>query len=146
MLLAQKLALVSLRTGSGHPRNASGNLSYTLVGLLIADLVLQGRLSLGKDVFTVVDAARTGDALLDQVLDSVGAHPDGNSYRQYEYTAKALSGHMGRPIPQVFDSLVDDGLATAHDKPLLGLSDKAWLPDEAARDGVIAGIRASALD
>lgn len=86
-------------------------------------------------MFAVVDATQTGDALLDQVLDSVGAHQDGNSYRQYEYAAKALSGHMGRPIPQVFDSLVADGLATAHDKHLLGPPKfvKLVFPDKAER-------------
>lgn len=146
MLLAQKLALVALRTTSGHPRNSSGNLSDALVGLLVADLSLQGRVSFASDALTVADSSPTGDALLDTVLDVIAGHPDADTKGQFQHVGRALSGQAGGAIAAVCDSLVVAGLATKRDRHLLGATDQEWHPDAAARDGVLAGIRASARD
>ena len=159
MLLAEEMALVALRPDTGRPTINSGSLDDCLVGLLVADLALAGRVSVDDGDLEVVDDAQVGDDLLDHVLatladkqsagdlpPSPSPSPDDTAVAlQRELVSYDLTGSLPRPARALFDRLADDGLATRRFSSVLGFQRHAWVPDSTLRRTVIDQLRTCAL-
>jgi len=74
--LAQDLMLLALNSETGSVRSAASEaLPYGLIGAMVLDLVLQGKVAIDNKRLVVIDSQLTGDEFLDRFLHEVVLEP-----------------------------------------------------------------------
>nr|WP_322710882.1 GPP34 family phosphoprotein [Nostoc sp. ChiSLP03a]MDZ8212025.1 GPP34 family phosphoprotein [Nostoc sp. ChiSLP03a] len=144
--LAQDLMLLALnpQTGKIHFA-ASSALRYSLMGTVLLDLVLQGKLTIDNNHLMVANASTTGDEFLDQCLNEVVAAP-------WSRTVKFWISHWSRKYSRfpkvVLQNLVDLGVLVKQKHTALWFFpvQRYFLTDESIQRAIVNQVRASVLE
>ena len=144
--LAQDLMLLALnpQTGKIHFA-ASSALRYSLMGTVLLDLVLQGKLTIDNNHLMVANASTTGDEFLDQCLNEVVAAPRSR-------TVKFWISHWSRKYSRfpkvVLQNLVDLGVLVKQEHTVLWFFpvQRYFLTDESIQRAIVNQVRAAVLE
>jgi golgi phosphoprotein 3 len=145
--LSQDLILLALNPQTGRTRfSFYAALEYGLVGSLLLDLVLQGKLEIDNDNRVVgAIAGNTGDEFLDQRLSEVLAS-------SRPRTARFWVTHWRRRCRGfqtiVLQNLVDLGVLERQEQRILGLfpTQRYFLRDESIQREIVQQVRAAVLE
>jgi hypothetical protein len=129
-MLANDLLLLALddERGTVLPPAAIG-LDFGLAGAVVMELALRGRIRMDGDKVGV-DAAATGDVLLDDALRAMASQ----SGKDFVYWVGHLSRDLGGLRQRLLDTLVAQGALVRRDERVLLLFHRAVYPE---RDGRI---------
>lgn len=109
MRLAEELALVLLNEESGYFEPVGAwSLSCVIAGSVLADLSLEFRIDTDAESLTLLDATKTGDALLDPVLEEIVSAPPPAHNAQYWIEKTAPRSDQAMDI--ILDRLVEKGI------------------------------------
>jgi hypothetical protein len=144
MLIAEELALVALNPESGrHAVGVRSQVNACLAGLLVAELLLDGRAEPGERDGVVV--ATGGEASSSSTLDAAAG-----VVAEKGPKIKAILSHMDRSLSRrlgagtwdaVMSGLVRDGVVTSQDG---SRRPRYQLVDMATRDGIVERLRVAA--
>ena len=145
--LSQDLILLALNPETGKTRfSFYAALEYGLVGSLLLDLVLQGKLEIDNDNRVIgAIAGNTGDEFLDRHLNEVLAS-------SRPRTARFWVTHWRRKYrwfqPIVLQNLVDLGVLQRQEQRILGLfpTQRYFLTDEAVQREIVQRVRVAVLE
>ena len=145
--LSQDLILLALDPETGKTRfSFYAALEYGLVGSLLLDLVLQGKLEIDNDNRVIgANAGTTGDEFLDRHLNEVLAS-------SRPRTARFWVTHWRRRYrwfqPIVLQNLVDLGVLERQEQRILGLfpTQRYFLTDESIQREIVQQVRAAVLE
>ncbi|NES96023.1 MAG: GPP34 family phosphoprotein [Desertifilum sp. SIO1I2] len=145
--LSQDLILLALNPQTGKTRFSwYAALEYGLVGSLLLDLVLRGKLEIDNDnrVFGAI-AGNTGDEFLDRHLNEVLASSRPRTAR-FWITRWRRRYRWFQPI--VLQNLVDLGVLERQEQRILGLfpTQRYFLTDESMQREIVQQIRAAVLE
>lgn len=144
--LAQDLILLALDDQTGKIRStASAALSYSLMGAVLLDLVLQGKLTIANDYLVVADDSATGDDFLDQCFNEVLTAPHARKVRFWvNHWRSKYSGF--RKV--VLQNLVELGVLTRQEQQVLWIFpvERYFLIDPSIQQALADHIRAAVLE
>jgi hypothetical protein len=145
--LSQDLILLALNPQTGRTRfSFYAALEYGLVGSLLLDLVLQGKLEIDNDNRVIgAIAGNTGEELLDRHLNEVLASSRPRTAR-FWVTRWRRRYRWFQPI--VLQNLVDLGVLERQEQRILGLfpTQRYFLTDESIQRGIVQQVRAAVLE
>ncbi|NJL58008.1 GPP34 family phosphoprotein [bacterium] len=145
--LSQDLILLALNPETGKTRfSFYAALEYGLVGSLLLDLVLQGKLEIDSDNRVIgASAGSTGDEFLDQRLSEVLASSRPRTAR-FWVTRWRRRYRWFQPI--VLQNLVDLGVLERQEQRILGLfpTRRYFLTDESIQREIVQQVRAAVLE
>jgi hypothetical protein len=153
--LSQDLILLALNPQTGKTRFSwYAALEYGLVGSLLLDLVLQGKLEIDNDNRVIgairashgqATAGNTGNEFLDQRLSEVLASSRPRTAR-FWVTRWRRRYRWFQPI--VLQNLVDLGVLQRQEQCILGLfpTQRYFLTDESIRREIVQQVRAAVLE
>ncbi|NJN10075.1 MAG: GPP34 family phosphoprotein [Richelia sp. RM1_1_1] len=145
--LSQDLILLALNPETGKTRfSFYAALEYGLVGSLLLDLVLQGKLEIDSDNRVIgAIAGSTGDEFLDQRLNEVLASSRPRTAR-FWVTRWRRRYRWFQPI--VLQNLVDLGVLERQEQRILGLfpTRRYFLTDESIQREIVQQVRAAVLE
>jgi golgi phosphoprotein 3 len=145
--LSQDLILLSLNPQTGKTRFSwYSALDYGLVGSLLLDLVLQGKLEIDNDNHVIgAIAGNTGNEFLDQRLNEVLASSRPRTARFW--VTRWRRRYLGIQTI-VLQSLVDLGVLEQQEQRILGLLPKQlyFLTDESIQREIVQQVRAAVLE
>ncbi|MBW4634721.1 MAG: GPP34 family phosphoprotein [Iphinoe sp. HA4291-MV1] len=144
--LAQDLMLLALNNQTGKIRfSASSALSYSLMGAVLLDLVLQGKLIIDHNSLIVVDANTTGDDFFDQCLNEVltAQRP-----RMVNFWVKHWGSKYSGFQKVVLQNLVELGVLTQQEQRVLWIFrvQRYFLTDASIQRAIIDRVRAAVLE
>jgi golgi phosphoprotein 3 len=137
--LAEEIVLLGLDEDTGKP--VSYNVSYALSAAILADLMLRGRLRIEADSVRVVDAAPTGDDVLDEALRHIQERSNGSLAH---WIRKGTADHQR---DRVLERLVGAKILDKVEKHALGLFPYHRYPahDRSVEDEIRNRIRTAAM-
>jgi hypothetical protein len=145
--LSQDLILLALNPQTGKTRfSFYAALEYGLVGSLLLDLVLRGKLEIDNDNRVIgAIAGNTGDEFLDQHLNEVLASSRPRTARSW-ITRWRRRYRWFQPI--VLQNLVDLGVLQRQEQRILGLfpTQRYFLTDESIQREIVQQVRAAVLE
>ena len=122
--LPEELVLMLLNEQNGYFHQVPGwDLNCAVTGAVLAELSLLGRIDTDLDSLILVDAAETGDPVLDPVLAQIAAEP---AQRDAVYWIERLAGRAEGIIDQTLDRLVGLGILEHHDGDFWTLATARW--------------------
>ena len=122
--LPEELALMLLNEQNGYFHQVPGwDLNCAVTGAVLAELSLLGRIDTDLDSLILVDAAETGDPVLDPVLAQIADEP---AQRDAVYWIERLAGRAEGIIDQTLDRLVGLGILEHHDGDFWTLATARW--------------------
>ena len=145
--LSQDLILLALNPETGKTRFSwYAALEYGLVGSLLLDLVLQGKLEIDNDNRVIgAIAGNTGDEFLDRHLNEVlaSSHP-----RTARFWITRWRRRYRWFQPVVLQNLVDLGVLERQEQRILGLfpTQRYFLTDESIQREIVQQVRAAVLE
>jgi Golgi phosphoprotein 3 (GPP34) len=140
VLIAEKLLLVAVDDKGHVPAGSDAFVKVALTGALLAELAIDGHLTIGNDGTVRTGDTRPGDELLAEVYDAVRDHLEGKKARQ---VIGGLSRHIGGSRDRVVDRLADAGVL-GRDRPSVLRPTRHPVLDTAARQAVLDQVRAAA--
>ena len=140
VLIAEKLLLVAVDDKGHVPAGSDAFVKVGLTGALLAELAIDGHLTIGNDDTVRTGDARPGDELLADVYDAVRDHLEGKKARQ---VIGGLSRHIGGSRDRVVDRLVSAGVL-GRDRPSVLRPTRHPVLDTATRQAVLDQVRAAA--
>jgi hypothetical protein len=140
VLIAEMLLLTALNDKGNVPVGSGALIQVGLTGALLADLAIDGLLTVAEDGTVRAGDTRPGDELLADVYDAVREHLQGRNVRQ---VIGGLSHHIGGSWNRVVDRLIAAGVL-GRDRPSLLRPTRHPVLDAAARQAVLDQIRAAA--
>lgn len=145
--LSQDLILLALNPQTGKTRFSwYAALEYGLVGSLLLDLVLQGKLEIDNNNRVIgAISGNTGDEFLDQRLNEVLASSRPRTAR-FWITRWRRRYRWLQPV--VLQSLVDLGVLERQEQRILGLfpTQRYFLTDESIQREIVQQVRAAVLE
>ncbi|NJK51953.1 MAG: GPP34 family phosphoprotein [Leptolyngbyaceae cyanobacterium SU_3_3] len=145
--LAQDLILLALNPQTGKTRFSwYSALDYGLVGSLLLDLVLQGKLEIDNDNRAIAPiAGNTGNEFLDQRLSEVLASSRPRTARFW--VTRWRRRYLGIQTI-VLQNLVDLGVLERQEQRILGLfpTQRYFLTDESIQREIVQQVRAAVLE
>lgn len=145
--LSQDLILLALNPQTGKTRFSwYSALEYGLVGSLLLDLVLQGKLEIDNNNRLIgAISGNTGDEFLDRHLNEVLASPRPRTAR-FWVTRWRRRYRWFQPI--VLQNLVDLGVLQRQEQRILGLfpTQRYFLTDESIQREIVQQVRAAVLE
>jgi hypothetical protein len=145
--LSQDLILLALNPQTGKTRFSwYAALEYGLVGSLLLDLVLQGKLEIDNDNRVIgASTGSTDDEFLDQRLNEVLASSQPRTAR-FWVTRWRRRYRWFQPI--VLQNLVDLGVLERQEQRILGLfpTQRYFLTDESIQREIVQQVRAAVLE
>jgi golgi phosphoprotein 3 len=145
--LSQDLILLALNPQTGKTRfSFYAALEYGLVGSLLLDLVLQGKLEIDNDNRVIgASAGNTGDEFLDRHLNEVLASSRPRTAR-FWITRWRRRYRWFQPV--VLQNLVDLGVLERQEQRILGLfpTQRYFLTDESIQREIVQQVRAAVLE
>ncbi|BAZ48835.1 hypothetical protein NIES4103_14450 [Nostoc sp. NIES-4103] len=144
--LAQDLMLLALNSQTGKIHfAASSALRYSLMGTVLLDLVLQGKLTIDNNYLMVANASTTGDEFLDQCLNEVVAAP---RTRSVKFWINHWSRKYSRFPKVVLQNLVELGVLVQQEHTVLWLFpvQRYFLCDESIQRAIVNQVRAAVLE
>jgi len=141
VLIAEMLLLVAVND-KGHVPLGSGDafVAVGLTGALLAELAIDGRLTIAEDGTVRIGDTGPDDVLLADAYHAVREHLEGRKARR---VIGGLSRRIGGSRKRVVDRLVDDGVL-GRDKPSAFRPTRHPVLDTAARQAVLDQVRAAA--
>ena len=140
VLIAEMLLLVAV-DGKGHvPAGSDAFVKVGLTGALLAELAIEGQLTVGDDGTVRTGDTRPGDELLADVYDAVRNHLEGKKARQ---VIGGLSRHIGGSRDRVVDRLADAGVL-GRVRPSVLRPTRHPVLDTAARQAVLDQVQTAA--
>ena len=125
--LPDELILTLLNEESGYFHQVPGwDLNCAVVGSVLAELSLMSRIDTDMASLYVVDAAPTGNAILDPILVEIAAEP---VHRDAQYWIERLAPRAESIVDQTLDRLVDLQILQHHDGDFWTLSPTVWRTD-----------------
>ena len=122
--LPEELVLMLLNEQNGYFHQVPGwDLNCAVTGAVLAELSLLGRIDTDLDSLILVDAAETGDPVLDPVLAQIAAEP---AQRDAVYWIERLAGRAEGIIDETLDRLVGLGILEHHDGDFWTLATARW--------------------
>ena len=122
--LPEELVLMLLNEQNGYFHQVPGwDLNCAVTGAVLAELSLLGRIDTDLDSLILVDAAETGDPVLDPVLAQIADEP---AQRDAVYWIERLAGRAEGIIDQTLDRLVRMGILEHHDGDFWTLATARW--------------------
>ena len=140
VLIAEMLLLVAWTTRDMFPSGSDAFVKVGLTGALLAELAVDGQLTIGDDGTVRTGDTRPGDELLADVYDAVRNHLEGRKARQ---VIGGLSRHIGGSRDRVVDRLADAGVL-GRVRPSVLRPTRHPILDTAARQAVLDQVRAAA--
>ena len=122
------------------PRGSDAFVKVGLTGALLAELAVDGQLTIGDDGTVRAGDTRPGDELLADVYDAVGNHLES---RKASQVISGLSRYIGGSRDRVVDRLVDAGVL-GRDRPSVLRPTRHPVLDTAAREVVLDQVRMAA--
>ncbi|MBW4542742.1 MAG: GPP34 family phosphoprotein, partial [Myxacorys chilensis ATA2-1-KO14] len=145
--LSQDLILLALNSQTGKTRFSwYSALDYGLVGSLLLDLVLQGKLEIDNDNRVIgAIAGNTGNEFLDQRLSEVLASSRPRTARFW--VTRWRRRYLGIQTI-VLQNLVDLGVLERQEQRILGLfpTQRYFLTDESIQREIVQQVRAAVLE
>jgi len=145
--LSQDLILLALNPQTGKTRFSwYAALEYGLVGSLLLDLVLRGKLEIDNDNRVIgATAGNTGDEFLDRHLNEVLASSRPRTAR-FWVTRWRRRYRWFQPI--MLQNLVDLGVLERQEQRILGLfpTQRYFLTDESIQREIVQQVRAAVLE
>ena len=145
--LSQDLILLALNPQTGKTRfSFYAALEYGLVGSLLLDLVLQGKLEIDNDNRVIgAITGNTGDEFLDRHLNEVLASSRPRTAR-FWITRWRRRYRWFQPV--VLQNLVDLGVLERQEQRILGLfpTQRYFLTDESIQREIVQQVRAAVLE
>ena len=106
--LPEELVLMLLNDQTGYFHQVPGwNLNCAVMGAVLAELSFRLRIDSDLDSLILVDAAETGDPLLDSVLKEIAAEPEP---RGVQFWVERFATRAERVIDRILDRLVEIGI------------------------------------
>ena len=122
--LPEELVLMLLNEQNGYFHQVPGwDLNCAVTGAVLAELSLLGRIDTDLDSLILVDAAETGDPVLDPVLAQIADEP---AQRDAVYWIERLAGRAEGIIDETLDRLVGLGILEHHDGDFWTLATARW--------------------
>ncbi len=122
--LPEELILMLLNEQNGYFHQVPGwVLNCAVVGAVLAELSLISRIDTDLDSLILVDAAETGDPVLDSVLKQIAAEP---VQRDAVYWIERLAGQADSIIDRTLDRLVELKILKHHDGDFWTLTATTW--------------------
>ncbi len=122
--LVEEFILILLNEQTGYFHQVRGwNLNCAVVGAALAELSLRGRIDTDLDSLILVDAAETGDAVLDPILKEIADEP---VQRDAVYWIERLAGQAESIIDRTLDRLVELKVLEHHDGDFWTLAATTW--------------------
>ena len=140
VLIAEMLLLVAVDDKGHVPAGSDAFVKVGLTGALLAELAIDGQLTVGDDGRVRTGDTRPGDELLADVYDAVRNHLEGKKARQ---VIGGLSRHIGGSRDRVVDRLADAGVL-GRDRPSVLRPTRHPIRDTAARQAVLDQVRIAA--
>ena len=140
VLIAEMLLLVVVDDKGHVPAGSDAFVKVGLTGALLAELAIDGQLTVGDDGTVRTGDTRPGDELLADVYDAVRNHLEGKKARQ---VIGGLSRHIGGSRDRVVDRLADAGVL-GRDRPSVLRPTRHPIRDTAARQAVLDQVRIAA--
>lgn len=144
--LAQDLILLALNNQTGEIRSAAlFALPYGLMGAVVLDLVLQGKMAIQNNHLIAVDASPTDEELLDQCLDDVRTARHSRSVRFW-------IAHWGRRHSGLqtvlLQNLVLFGVLRLQEQRWLWIfsEQRYFLSDPSTQQAIVNRVRAAVLE
>ena len=123
LTLPEELILMLLNEESGHFRQVPGwDLDCALVGSVLAELSLIGRIDTDMDSLILLDKTPTGNSLLDPALESIAAE---SIQRNAQYWIERLAPHAESIIDETLDRLVKLNILQHHSGDFWSLTETA---------------------
>ena len=140
--LTEELVLMLLNEESGYFHQVPGwNLNCAIVGAALAELSLLSRIDTDVQSLFLVDRTRTGDRLLDSILDEVAVEPQRNA----QYWIERLAPRADAIIDSTLDHLVEKKILEHHSGEFWTLARSAWRTEMyggASEDSAIQFVKA----
>lgn len=140
VLIAEMLLLVAVDEKGHVPIASDAFVAVGLTGALLAELAINGQLTIGDDGTVRTADTRPGDELLADVYDAVREHLEG---RKAKKVISGLSRHIGGSRDRVVDRLADTGVL-GRDRPSVLRPTRHPVLDTAARQVVLDQVRMAA--
>ena len=124
LTLPEELVLMLLNEESGYFRQVPGwNLNCAVVGAVLAELSLVGRIDTDMDSLILLDDAGTGDAVLDPILAEIASEPE---RRNAEYWIERLTPHAETIIDRTLERLTGLDILEHHEGDFWTLGPGVW--------------------
>jgi hypothetical protein len=140
VLIAEMLLLVAVNDKGHVPVGSDAFVKVGLTGALLAELAIDGQLTIAEDGTVRAGDSRPADELLADVHDAVRTHLQ---RRKAQRVIRGLSRHIGGSRDRVVDRLVDDGVL-GRDRPSVLRPTQHPVIDTAARQAVVDQVRTAA--
>jgi hypothetical protein len=140
VLIAEMLLLVAVNEKGHVPFGSDSFVNIGLTGALLAELAIDGQLTIAEDGTVRAGDPRPGDVLLADAYDAVREHLEGKKARR---VIGGLSRHIGGSRKRVVDRLVEGGVL-GRDRPSAFRPTRHQVLDTAARQEVLDQVRAAA--
>ena len=140
VLIAEMLLLVAVNDKGRVPFGSDSFVNIGLTGALLAELAIDGRLTIDADGTVRAGDTRPGDALLADAYDAVREHLEG---RKAKRVIGGLSRHIGGSRKRVVDRLVEGGVL-GRDRPSIFRPTQHPVIDTATRQAVLDQVRTAA--
>jgi hypothetical protein len=140
VLIAEMLLLVAVNDRGHVPFGSDSFVDIGLTGALLAELAIDGRLTIAEDGTVRAGDTRPGDVLLADAYDAVREHLEGRKARR---VIGGLSRHIGGSRKRVLDRLVEGGVL-GRDRRSAFRPTRHPVLDAAARQVVLDQVRAAA--
>jgi hypothetical protein len=140
VLIAEMLLLVAVDDKGHVPVGSDAFVKVGLTGALLAELAVDGQLTIGDDGTVRAGDTRPGDELLADVYDAVRNHLVS---RKASQVISGLSRYIGGSRDRVVDRLVDAGVL-GRDRPSVLRPTRHPVLDTAARQAVLDQVRMAA--
>jgi Golgi phosphoprotein 3 (GPP34) len=139
VLIAEMLLLVAVDDKGHVPMGSDAFVKVGLTGALLAELAVDGQLTIGDGTVRTADT-RPADELLADVYDAVRNHLEGRKAKQ---VISGLSRHIGGSRDRVVDRLVGTGVL-GRDRLSVLRPTRHPILDTAARQAVLDQVRTAA--
>ena len=120
------LMLLNEDTGSFYQVTA-WHLNCAVIGAVLGELSLRGRIDTDLKTLFLVDDTETGDPVLDPILIQIASEPEPQNT---QFWIERLAGRAESVIDQTLERLVDINILEHHEGDFWTLSRTAWINDK----------------
>jgi cytochrome P450 len=129
LTLPEELILMLLNEESGHFRQVPGwDLDCAVVGSVLAELSMRGRIDTDMTSLILLNAEPTGDSIIDPILEAIASEP---GQRNAQYWIERLAPRAENIIDRTIDRLVRIDVLQHHAGDFWTLAETAWQTDSA---------------
>ena len=129
--LPEELILMLLNEENGYFHQVDGwHLNCAIIGAVLAELSLLGRIDTDLESLFVVDETATGDPALDPILNEIAKDP---TTRNAQYWIERFALRAESIIDLTLDRLVKEKILEHHEGEFWTLARTAWQPDPYTR-------------